>query len=196
MKKILTLIFVCTFSMSAFAQLSEADRMFAIKYLKATHHEIVKTVSELDDETFNHTPEDGGWSVSNCLEHILVTESAFHGMVQGGLATSEADSELDLSMADGVIIGTMTNRGFQATTAEQFEPTGKWNTKAEMLSALEESRNMLIEYLESTDHDLRHHKMEIPLGAVDAYQIYLLVAAHSQRHHSQMQEVLQEVAAM
>lgn len=35
--------------------------------------------------------------------------------------------------------------------------------------------------------------MTIPLGDVDAYQIYLLVAAHSQRHHSQMQEVLMEM---
>lgn len=180
-------------SISASAQLSEGDRMFAIKYLKATHHEIVKTVSELDDDAFNWKPADGGWSVSNCLEHILMTETAFHGMVQGGVASGEADMEFDNSIADGMIIGTMTNRGFQATTSANFEPSGKYDSKADMIAALEESRMMLIEYLESTDADLRHHKMTIPLGDVDAYQIYLLVAAHSQRHHSQMQEVLMEM---
>lgn len=193
MKKILSFIIVGMFSISAFAQLSDGDRMFAVKYLKATHHDIVQTISELDDDTFNWKPEDGGWSVSNCLEHILLTEAAFHGMVQGGLASSEADMEYDNSVADGMMIGTMTNRGFQATTTEQFEPSGKYDSKADMLTALEESRMMLIEYLESTDADLRHHKMTIPLGDVDAYQIYLLVAAHSQRHTSQMKEVLGEM---
>ena len=180
-------------SMSAFAQLSEGDRMFAIKYLKATHHDIVQTISELDDEAFNWKPEDGGWSVSNCLEHILLTETAFHSMVQSGLEGSEADMEYDTAMADGMRIGTMTNRGFQATTLADFEPSGKYDSKEDMIAALEESRMMLIEYLESTDADLRHHKMTIPLGEVDAYQVYLLVAAHSQRHTSQMKEVLAEM---
>lgn len=193
MKRILLLLVICLISVSATAQLSDADRMFAIKYLKATHHDIVKTISELDEDSYNWKPADGGWSVSNCLEHILLTESAFHGMVQGGVASSEADPQLDLSIADGMMIGTMTDRGFQATTSENFEPSGKWETKADMIAALEESRKMLIDYLQNTDADLRHHKMTLPLGDVDAYQIYLMVAAHSQRHTTQMKEVLAEM---
>lgn len=193
MKKILSLIFLGMFSLSVFAQLSEADRMFAVKYLKVTHHDIVKTISELDDDAFNWQPADGGWSVSNCLEHILLTEAAFHGMVQGGLENGEANPEFDNSMADGMLIGSMTDRGFQATTSANFEPSGKWAGKDEMLAALEESRMMLTEYLENTAHDLRHYSMTTPMAEVDAYQIYLMVGAHSQRHTTQMKEVIAEM---
>ena len=193
MKKITCLIILSLFSVSAMAQLSEGDRMFAIKYLKASQQYIIDAVSDLDEETFNWTPADGGWSVANCLEHILSTETAFHGMVQGGVASNEADPEYDNSYADGVLIANFNNRANAVTTSEAFEPSGKWTTKEEMLNALEESRSMLAEYLESTDHDLRHYSMTIPVGTIDAYQIYLLIAAHGQRHTNQMLEVLAEM---
>jgi hypothetical protein len=161
--------------------------------LKATQLEITKTVAALDEKAFNWKPADAGWSVSNCLEHILLTEAAFHGMVQGAVANNETNPEFDNSMADGVLIGGMTDRGFQATTSANFEPSGKWSTKAEMITALEESRTKLISYLEQTDDDLRHIIMNLPMAEVDAYQMYLMVGAHGQRHTSQMNEVIAEM---
>jgi len=194
MKKILSLLIVCMISITAAAQLSEADRTFAVNYLMATHQNIVETVSDLDDDAFNWKPADGGWSVANSFEHILTTEAAFHGMVQGGVANNDADPELDKAMADGMLLSMMSDRGTRVTTIPNFEPSGKWTTKAEMLSALEESRTMLAEYLQNTDDDLRHYKMEIPIGELDGYQIYLLIASHSYRHTSQMKEALAEMA--
>ncbi|RNC79593.1 MAG: hypothetical protein ED557_13795 [Balneola sp.] len=194
MKKIGSLLVISLFTLSAFAQ-SGAERDFAIKYLMATQQEIVNSAQDLSDEAWNYTPEAGGWSASNCLEHILVTEQAFFGMIQGMLQ-GEADESLDMSGADGVLIGTIANRGTKVTTAPQFEPSGKWDTKDDMLNALKESRTQIIDFLKSNDANMRHHKGEIPLGEVDAYQIVLLIAGHSQRHTHQMKEVLGEYQAM
>lgn len=194
MKKITSLLVISLFTISAFAQ-SEGERDFAAKYLMATQQDIINTAQDLSDEAWNYTPEEGGWSASNCLEHILVTEQAFFGMIQGMLQGG-ADESIDMSGADGILIGTMTNRGTRVTTAPQFEPTGKWETKDDMLNALKESRTQIIEFLKSTEANMRHHKGEIPLGEVDAYQVVLLIAAHSQRHTHQMKEVLGEYQAM
>ncbi|MEQ9308466.1 MAG: DinB family protein [Balneolaceae bacterium] len=195
MKKITSLIALSLFIVSATAQTSEADKEFVIKYLTATHQNIVNTVNELSDEAWNYIPEAGGWSVANALEHILVTEGAFTEMAQGTIAQAEV-TNTDLSGSDGMLIGNLANRGTKVTTAPQFEPSGRWDSKADMLDALEESRNNLIEFISFNDANFRNYKASLPFGEVDIVQLLLVISAHSQRHTFQMQEVLSEYAAM
>ncbi|WP_428236339.1 DinB family protein [Gracilimonas sp.] len=196
MKRMITLCLTLLLSVNVMAQLSTADRDFAVEYLNATHQNIVDLVEPLSDEAWNYTPEDGGWSVANCLEHILTTESSFFQMAQGYMSQSEADPDFDSSVSDGVLIGMMANRGTRVQTAEQFEPSGKWTTKQEMLDELEASRDRLINYLSNAKQNLRDHKANTPFGEIDTYQVFLLVGAHSQRHTFQMQEVLGEMEGM
>ncbi|HAH50838.1 MAG TPA: hypothetical protein DCL80_06050 [Balneola sp.] len=196
MKKILLVLGFGIITMPLMAQLSQTERDFAISYLKATHNNIVEVVKDLPEESFNYKPKEGGWSVSNALEHILLTETAFFGMAQGTLVNDESMSEKDMSGKDGILIGMLANRGTKVKTAAPFEPTGKWDTKEDMLAELEKSRNQLIDFLSSTDADLRGHVTTIPVGEVDVYQIILIISAHSQRHTFHVQEVLSELNAM
>ena len=191
MKKTALLFTFSFFVVSAFAQTSEADKEFAIKYLNATHENIVNTVNGISDEAWNYIPEAGGWSAANCVEHILVTEATFTGLAMNTVSQSEAN-DTDLSGSDGMLIGTMANRGTRVTTAPQFEPSGRWDSKADMLEALEESRTKLIDFITTTDKDLRHYKAQLPFGEIDMVQLMLVISAHSQRHTFQMTEVLTE----
>ena len=197
MKKLFlfSLVLIIT-SLSASAQLSQGDRDFAINYLKSTHQQIIETVANLDDATFTKKPADGGWSVSNTLEHILLTEAAFTGMAMQAIAAGDANPNMDLSMNDLSKVGMMTNRGTKVTTAPPFEPSGKWSGKQAMLDELEKSRASLIDFLESTDENLRGYSLSLPFGETDVLQLHLMIAAHSQRHMFQMQEVLAELDAM
>jgi uncharacterized damage-inducible protein DinB len=195
MKKLTLFLLLGFCAMPLSAQLSQSDKDFAIKYLKASQNDIVTTAEGLTSDDWNYTPEAGGWSASNCLEHILVTEEAFFGMLQGGIAQGSPDPEYDNSMADAMIIGMMANRGTKVKTAPQFEPSGRWDSKQDMLDALAESRTKLISFLENTNEDLRHYKMNTPMGEVDAYQLFLIMAAHGQRHTFQMKEALSELAS-
>ncbi len=196
MKKILTLTAAALFTLSASAQLSQADREYAINYLKATHQQIVETVDALDEAAFTTQPADGGWSVSNALEHILLTEAAFSGMAMQTINGGDADPGLDLSGNDLIYVGMLANRGTKVTTAPPFEPSGKWSGKREMLDELEQSRNKLVDFLSNTKENLRGYKAALPFGEVDLLQLHLIIAAHSQRHLFQMQEVLGELSSM
>ena len=196
MKKVLSLFLICMFALPVFAQLTDGERLFAVNYMKGTEQNILDTIFELDDEELNYKPEDGGWSVSNCLEHILLTEALNWTMLQNIISNPDNILDVDYSMYDGVVIGFITNRGNAVQTAPQLEPKGNWDSREAMLDELKASREKLIEFIETTDVDLRQYKISLPFGSADAYQYLLFIAAHSQRHTLQMDEVIAEMNGM
>ena len=52
-----------------------------------------------------------------------------------------------------------------------------------------EYRGKLIDYVKNTDADLRNHVAILPFGSFDCYQMILFIAAHSNRHTQQIEEV-------
>ena len=59
----------------------------------------------------------------------------------------------------------------------------------EALASFMKNREKLIEYVKSTNEDLRNHVATLPFGMIDSYQFVLFIAAHSNRHTQQIIEV-------
>jgi len=59
----------------------------------------------------------------------------------------------------------------------------------EAARAFTERRDKSIAYAKSTSDDLRAHTTQSPGGIIDAYQLLLVMAAHSARHTAQVREV-------
>ena len=57
------------------------------------------------------------------------------------------------------------------------------------LSSFYDSRKMLKEFVTTTNDDLRDHVVVLPFGSFDSYQMILFIAAHSNRHTQQIEEV-------
>jgi hypothetical protein len=43
--------------------------------------------------------------------------------------------------------------------------------------------------VKTTNADMRNHVATLPFGSVDSYQLVLMIAAHTNRHVAQMNEV-------
>jgi hypothetical protein len=73
---------------------------------------------------------------------------------------------------------------------EFLKPTNRWATEADVVKAFEESRQATMDYVRTTNDDLRDHFGPHPvLGPLDGYQWILLISAHSERHTKQIEEV-------
>jgi hypothetical protein len=59
----------------------------------------------------------------------------------------------------------------------------------EALESFKKNREKLIEYVKSTNDELRNHITTMPFGMVDSYQLILFTAAHTNRHTQQIIEV-------
>ena len=82
------------------------------------------------------------------------------------------------------------NRTNKVKTFPPFEPqnTG-FKTLEDAVNSFKENRGKLIDYVKTTDQDLRNHVATLPVGSFDCYQMVLFIGAHSNRHMQQINEV-------
>jgi hypothetical protein len=54
------------------------------------------------------------------------------------------------------------------------------------------NREQLIEYIRTTTEDLRDHIIQTPMGWIDGYQLYLLIACQSNRNMQQLEKIKED----
>jgi len=172
--------------------LSAEERETALKSLQATHDAFLKSIAGLSEKQWKFKPAPDRWSVAEVAEHIAVSESTIFGMVQGKIMTSPAEPEkrAETKGKDETVLTMVPDRSHKAQAPEFLKPTNRWATREELVKSFEESRKGTMEYVKTTNDDLRDHISPHPmLGPLDAYQWILLISAHSERHTKQIEEV-------
>jgi DinB superfamily len=172
--------------------LSAAERETALNSLQATHDAFLKSIAGLSEKQWRFKPAPDRWSVAEVSEHIAVAESGIFGMVQSRVMTSPAAPEkrAEVKMTDEQILKMVPDRSHKAQAPEFLKPTNRWATEADLTKAFEASRKATMDYVRTTNDDLRDHFGPHPvLGPLDAYQWILLISAHSERHTKQIEEV-------
>jgi DinB family protein len=174
------------------ATLTPQEREFSLKQFEATRDNFLKSIAGLSQKqwTFKSAPD--RWSVAEVAEHIAVSESTLFGLVQKQIMSSPAAPEKreQVKGKDEVILQRMPDRSHKAQAPEFLRPTGRWATEAELTKAFEDSRAATMEYIRTTNDDLRDHFFDHPVfGTMDGYQWLLLISSHSARHTAQIEEV-------
>lgn len=197
------LCFVLTLRLASVAQtvapaaptpttLSAEERAAALTSLQATHDAFLKSIAGLSEKQWRFKPAPDRWSVAEVSEHIAVSESTLLGLVQTKFMVSPADPSKRAEAAgkDQIILERVPDRSRKAQAPEFLKPTNRWATEAELTKAFEDSRKATMDYIRTTNDDLRDHFGPHPLlGTLDAYQWILLISAHSERHTKQIEEV-------
>jgi uncharacterized damage-inducible protein DinB len=172
--------------------LTPQEREFALKSLQTTHDKFLQSIAGLSEKQWTFKPGPDRWSIAEVSEHITVSESALLGLVQKQLMGSPAAPEKreQVKGKDEMILQKIPDRSHKAQAPEFLRPTGRWPTEADLTKAFEESRKVTMDYVRTTNDDLRDHFFDHPVfGTLDGYQWLLLLSAHSERHTAQIEEV-------
>jgi hypothetical protein len=172
--------------------LTPEEREVALKNLQATRDAFLKSIAGLSEKQWRFKPAPDRWSVAEVSEHIAVSESSVLGLVQKQIMSSPADpsKRADVAGKDEKILRQIPDRTHKSQAPEFLKPTNRWATQAELIKAFEERRGATMDYVRTTNDDLRDHFGPHPaLGPLDAYQWILLISAHSERHTKQIEEV-------
>jgi hypothetical protein len=86
------------------------------------------------------------------------------------------------------VLAMVPDRTHKAQAPEPLVPTNRFGSPEGSIKHFVASRVTTEDFLKSTA-GMRDHVMESPMGKLDAYEFVLLVAAHSERHTKQINEV-------
>jgi hypothetical protein len=175
----------------AFAQsLSPEDRDKGVKYFEQTREGIIDATKGLSEAQWKFKSAPDRWSVAETLEHIALAEDyLYENGVQKALTGTPTAADRDYKKTDASILAMIPDRSHKAQAPGPLVPTGRWSP-ADTLDHFLKSRQRNIDALKSLPAaDLRTHVSQGPLGPVDAYEWFLFIAAHSDRHIKQILEV-------
>lgn len=171
--------------------LTDQERKTAAELLQQTEDAVNKSIAGLSEAQLNFKPAPDKWSVADCVKHIAVTEQGLWQMTNGAIqATANPEKRADIKATDDQVVQMIESREHKVKTAPQMEPQNTpYKSMQEALESFKTNRGKLIEYVKTTNDDLRNHVASLPMGTYDSYQMILFIAAHSNRHTQQMEEV-------
>jgi DinB superfamily len=175
---------------SAFAQdASPADKEKALAVLETSKKGVLDATRGLSEAQWNFKAAPDKWSVAECAEHIAAAEDFIRGIVVENVMKAPAAPDRDIAKIDAGILAMVPDRTNKIQAPDPLQPTNRSGSPEGSLKHFVESRATTEEFLRKTP-DLRGHAAENPMGGKwDAYEFILLIAAHSERHTKQIDEV-------
>jgi hypothetical protein len=179
--------FVCTAARAQ--ELTQADRDKAVQYLETTKKGVLEATKGLTPAQWNFKPAPDRWSIAECMEHIASAEDYIRGAVVEKIMLAPAAPGRDVVKIDEAIIANVPDRTHKVQAPEPLKPTNRFGSPQAAIDHFVESRAQTEEFVKNTP-GLRDHAADSPVGTKwDAYEFVLLIAAHSERHTKQINEV-------
>lgn len=171
--------------------ISKKERSYAAKLLKDTEKNLKEQLKGLSEAQLKFKPAPDRWSIEECVKHIATSENMFWEMMDGTMkAAANPEKRSEIKMTDEQLVQKIEDRSTKFKTSEKLMPeNSSFKDADEAFEAFKKKRDQLMEFVKSTNEDLRNHVATTPAGMVDCYQIILFTAAHSNRHTQQIMEL-------
>ncbi len=170
-------------------EVTQAEKDKALQYLETTKKNVLEATKGLSEAQWNFKSAPDRWSVAQVMEHIAAAEDFIRGMLKEKVMTAPAgDTGRDVKKADEAVLMMVPDRTTKAQAPEPLVPTNRFGSPEGSLKHFVETRAATEDFLKTTT-GLRDHVTDSPLGKLDGYEFVLFIAAHSERHTKQINEV-------
>ncbi|MCR9250715.1 MAG: DinB family protein [bacterium] len=186
-------LFALLLASSSFAQtpLTKEEKKKAIDHYSDSQKELLKIVKGLSDEQMKYKSSEDSWSIAECLEHIVATESGLFMALDMSLqAEPNPDGRSEVKLSDEEVLGIIGSRENKVKTRPELEPTNRFGSPEGTVDEFKKLRKTKIDFIKTTDQDLRNRYFDFPFGKVDTYQLVLFISGHTVRHIDQIKEIL------
>ena len=174
----------------AYAQeVTPAEKERALQYLETTKKGVLEATKGLSEAQWNFKPTPDRWSVAQVMEHIAAAEDFLMTLDKEKVMTAPAgEPGRDVKKTDEGVLAMVPDRSHKVQAPEPLVPTNRFGSPEGSIKHFVESRATTEDFVKNT-MGMRDHVLESPMGKLDAYEFVLLVAAHSERHTKQINEV-------
>jgi DinB superfamily len=170
---------------------SKKERKFAIGLMKDTREAAIKSTEGLSENQLHFKAAPEKWSVQECMYHIAGAEKLLWNLFETNMKqAANPEKRTDIKVTDEQVVKMVEDRSVKAQAPEPIQPknTGYSSLQA-AIEDFKKTRTEHIKYMKNSTEDMRNHVVQLPFGWIDCYQLYLMIAAHSNRHTQQINEV-------
>lgn len=151
-------------------------------------------IAALDDSSpgeWERRPSAERWSLAQTAEHTVVVLRGIERLCTTRMAGMPlAANDPGRRVRNGDLTRIMSDRSETLPAPAMVLPTGRWATREALIADFRKSTEGLIAWARSCPVDLRSIGAPHPLlGALDAVQWLEFVAAHTDRHRLQVEEI-------
>lgn len=171
--------------------ISKSERKYAAGLMKETYKDAIKSIKGLSSSQLNYKAAPDKWSVQDCFYHIAGAEKLLWTLFENSMkSAANPEKRTEIKVTDEEFIKMIEDRSRKAQAPEPIQPknTGYASIEAAM-EDFKSTRMDHIKYIKNSTEDMRNHVVQMPFGYIDCYQLYLMIAAHSNRHTQQINEV-------
>lgn len=185
--KALAALLLCLPPLAA-GPLTSEERNLLLAQLEKSSKTFLSALEGVSAAQWSFKPGPDRWSVGECAEHVVTADQMMFAFATGQLLKMPAPADAK-HRGDQEVLTAAVDRRTKVTTMEFLEPKGRYADKAAVIEAFRKAREPIVEYVRSTQEDLRAHGFQSPNGYVDGYQFLLSLSAHEERHSAQIAEV-------
>jgi uncharacterized damage-inducible protein DinB len=167
------------------APLTRLERQHLAAHFEMTGSWLVDEVSGLSPAQLKFRPAPGSWSILEVVDHLVVAEPIYWQNLQDAMKAPPAKQRRPATDEGMLWYGIDRTQRQKAIATE--EPKGQLRDVQTGLDALRKLHARMLEYVRTTNDDLRAHVVEREQS--DAYQWLLLISTHAQRHILQIREI-------
>jgi hypothetical protein len=186
---LMALLLIAGATVASAQEVTQAEKDRALQYLESTKKGVLEATKGLSEAQWNFKPAPDRWSVAQVTEHIAAAEDFLRTLITEKVMVAAAgEPGRDVKKTDDTVLAMVPDRTTKVQAPEPLVPTNRFGSADGSIKHFVESRAMTENYLKTTT-GMRDHVMDSPMGKLDGYEFVLLIAAHSERHTKQINEV-------
>lgn len=133
----------------------------------------------------------GGWSVLECIEHVIMAEERYLlWLTEGKRIAPQRDAEKELRL-----FSMMRSRLAKVQTPDPFQPRGRFDSLAAALAGFNEIRDQSVQAVRELDGEIYSVSARHPrFGDMNGAELVQMMDGHARRHAEQIREVIEGAA--
>jgi hypothetical protein len=171
------------------APMSPADREHLLVHFEMTTQMLAEQVHGLSPAQLEYKASPDRWSIREVVSHLAVAEPDYWRELQKSVKSAPDMKEKKSSATDADIMWYGIDRVVHTKTGGGHEKVDTYKSLDEALGKFQALRATMIDYIKTTDDDLRAHSFGDYGEVIDCWQWMLEISTHSERHLNQIREV-------
>jgi DinB family protein len=180
---------VCLLALPLFAAppMSDMDREHLLVHFQMTTQMVAEQVRGLSPAQLEYRMSPDRWTIREVVSHLAVAEPDYWRDLQKDVKAAPDMKDKKSMATDADIMWYGIDRVVHQKTGGGHEKVDTYKDLGEALGKFQTLRATMIDYIKTTDDDLRAHSFG-DKEVIDCWQWMLEISTHAERHIQQIRE--------